>query len=477
MIEIIFIYIFLAICVGLYASRFVNNIGDFITAGKSLPLVIILAMVFATWFGAESVLGISATFLEEGLSGLASDPLGASACLILFGLFFAKPLYKANLLTLGDFFKRNYSQEVEIIISGCIIISYIGWISAQISALGLIFFVLSEGNISEFTGIIAGAMIVLSYTLAGGMWSIAVTTFVQMIFIVLGLVLVSMEAANLSGGVTEVIQQANADGKLELFPSPSFYEFFLWVAAFLTMALGSIPQQDVFQRANAAKSERAAVWGTTLGGIFYFLFAAVPLFLAYSAFLIDPTETARLMEQDSQLVLPTLVLNHMPFWLQVLFFGSLVSVILSTAAGTLLAPSVLFTNNVVKYFVPNISNVRLLLYTRLAIIFFTVIVIFYAVNSKIGIHEMVENAYRVTLAGAFVPLAAGLFWSKASNFGAVLAIVFGVSSWLLLEIIKFEIPIEPQLIGLFFSLIGMIVGTYLKPSKTNAMSKREESVE
>ena len=68
MIEIIFIYIFLSICVGLYASRFVNTIGDFITAGKSLPLVIILAMVFATWFGAESVLGISATFLEVSLA-------------------------------------------------------------------------------------------------------------------------------------------------------------------------------------------------------------------------------------------------------------------------------------------------------------------------------------------------------------------------------------------------------------------------
>ncbi len=462
MIEIIFIYLLLSIGLGLYASKFVSSSKDFITTNRKLPLYFILAMVFATWFGAETVLGISATFLEEGLSGLASDPIGASACLIIFGLFFAKKLYKLNLLTLGDFFRKKYNKEIEFVISLCIIISYLGWISAQITALGLVFFVLSDGGISQIIGMIIGSIVVLLFTLFGGMYSIAITTFLQMIVIILGLLLVSFEASSLAGGIIDVFSNAKNEGKLEWLPSPGVFEFFLWIGAFLTMALGSIPQQDVFQRANAAKSEKVAVWGTTLGGALYLVFSSIPLFLAYTSFIIDPVETSKLMEQDSQLVLPNLVLNHMPNWLQIIFFGSLLSVILSTASGTLLAPSILFTNNIIKYFRKNISDKELLLYTRITIIIFTSIVVLYATNNKYGIHQMVENSYRITLAGAFVPLVAGLFWSKSNNLGAILSLIMGIGTWLIFEFFEYEFFVEPQIFGLVASTIGMILGSNIK---------------
>ncbi|MEY4001265.1 MAG: hypothetical protein RI968_383, partial [Pseudomonadota bacterium] len=98
-------YLVLSIALGLLAARRVHSASDYITAGRNLPMPVILAMVFATWFGAETVLGISATFLEEGFRGLISDPLGASICLVLFGLVFALPLYRMKLMTLGDFFR------------------------------------------------------------------------------------------------------------------------------------------------------------------------------------------------------------------------------------------------------------------------------------------------------------------------------------------------------------------------------------
>jgi Na+/pantothenate symporter len=77
---------------------------------------------------------------------------------------------------------------------------------------------------------------------------------------------------------------------------------------------------------------------------------------------------------------------------------------------------------------------------------------------------MVEHAYRITLAGAFVPLAAGLFWSRASNLGASLAVFFGLSTWLMLEVSGAELLVEPQLIGLGFSLVGMLVGSWVSPN-------------
>jgi SSS family solute:Na+ symporter len=240
-----------------------------------------------------------------------------------------------------------------------------------------------------------------------------------------------------------------------------------WIAALFTMALGSIPQQDVFQRVNAAKNESVAIWGTTLGGIAYFFFAAVPLFLAYSANMIDPGMVDRLMDVDSQLILPTLIVGHMPFFLQVVFFGALLSVIMSTASGTLLAPSVTFTENVLKGFAPNMTDSQFLWSSRLTVLVFSVLVTYYAIATEASIHHMVENAYRVTLAGAFVPLAAGLFWRKASNLGAGLAISFGLVTWIILEMTGVQEPVEPQLFGLFASLFGMIMGSYISPNTSH----------
>ncbi|MEY2682357.1 MAG: hypothetical protein RIQ66_918, partial [Pseudomonadota bacterium] len=265
-------YLLISIAIGLYGATKVHNARDYVTAGRNLPMAVVLAMVFATWFGAETVLGISATFLEEGARGLISDPLGASLCLVLFGLVFARPLYKMNLLTLGDYFRIRYNRQTELILSICIVISYLGWVSAQITALGLVFNVLSEDVISQTQGMLIGAAVVLVYTIFGGMWSVALTTFVQMIVIVIGLLLVTQNAADQAGGIAQVFAKAAAEGKFEWLPSMDAIDILGWVAALITMALGSIPQQDVFQRVNSSKNETVAVWGTTLGGLSYFFF-------------------------------------------------------------------------------------------------------------------------------------------------------------------------------------------------------------
>ena len=356
-------YLVISIGIGVLAARRVHSASDFITAGRSLPMYMVMAMVFATWFGAETVLGISATFLEEGFRGLISDPLGAAACLVLFGLIFALPLYRLKLMTLGDFFHIRYNKSIEMVLSICIMLSYLGWVSAQVTALGLVFNVLSDGTVSMTMGMIVGAGVVLTYTLLGGMWSVAVTTFVQMIVIVIGLLLVTNAATDMAGGLPLVLERAAAEGKFDWMPSMNMLDILAWMAAFFTIALGSIPQQDVFQRVNTSRTETIAVWATTAGGIAYFFFAFVPLLLAYSASMIDPEMTATVMENDTQLVLPTFVALHMPFWLQVVFFGALLSVIMSTASGTLLAPSVTFTENVLKNIIPGMTDQQLLTYT------------------------------------------------------------------------------------------------------------------
>ncbi|HEY8963938.1 MAG TPA: sodium:solute symporter, partial [Alphaproteobacteria bacterium] len=263
------------------------------------------------------------------------------------------------------------------------------------------------------------------------------------------------------GGVSGVIDHASAAGKFEFWPDMNSAAILGFIAAWVTMMFGSIPQQDVFQRMQSAKTIKIAVWASVLGGVLYFIFTFVPMFLAYSATLIDPNMVAAKMEEDSQLILPTLILEHAPLFAQIVFFGALLSAIKSCASATLLAPSVMFTENILRPMLPRLDDKRLLKLMRTVTASFTVMVTFYAMFSDSSIFEMVENAYQVTLVAAFIPLLSGIFWSKATKQGALLSIVAGSAVWVWLmafgETAWPEMP--AQLGGLFASAIGMVVGS------------------
>ena len=186
------------------------------------------------------------------------------------------------------------------------------------------------------------------------------------------------------------------------------------------------------------------------------------MFIAYSATLIDPETFNGLIETDSQLVLPTLVLQHTPVFAQTIFFGAVLSAIMSCSSATLLAPSVAFAENVVRNYYPNISDRAFLRMMRLCIVGFTGMVLVFALNTEHSIFKMVENAYKITLAGAFVPLFFGAFWKRATTQGALFAIFGGLSSWLAIEFFVGEASlVPPQLIGLGVSIISMVAGSLL----------------
>ncbi|HEY4637363.1 MAG TPA: sodium:solute symporter family protein [Burkholderiales bacterium] len=456
------LYLVASIAIGLWAARRVHNSRDYVVAGRSLPLYMSFALVFATWFGAETVLGVSATFLQDGMGGIVADPFGFSFCLVLIALFFARAFYRLNLLTIGDFYRKRYNKPVEVATSVCITLSYLGWTSAQFTALGFVFHALSGGAIPLGWGIALGAGAVLVYTLFGGMFSIAYTDLFQTAIIIVGLLYLAFLLGGMAGGFDAVVLHAAQAEKFHFWPQPELREVLAFVAAFLTAALGSIPQQDVFQRVTAAKDADTAVRGTLLGGIVYFCMAFVPIFLAYSALLIDPQMVGPLVAGDaneSQLILPKLILGHTPLFAQVMFFGALLSAIMSSASGALLAPTSLFTENVLRPFLPHMNDRQFLLTLRLVLVIFALAVLVFALESDASIYQMVQNAYKVTLVSAFAPLVLGLFWKRATTAGALLSVVLGLVSWLLMEVVAPQALVPPQLVGLAASFLGMVVGS------------------
>ena len=367
-----------------------------------------------------------------------------------------------NLLTIGDYFKKRFGPQVELIISLVIVMSYLGWIAAQLIALGLVFNVISDGSISTTQGMFLGTFIVLMYTLFGGMWSIALTDFFQMIIIVVGLIYLVWLFSDMAGGADLVISKAASDGKFTFMHAFEPKDIVAFIGAAVTMMLGSIPQQDVYQRVMSAKSENIAARASMAGAVFYLGFCMLPIFLVYAASMIDPALVEKWLTEDSQMILPLLILDKTPLFAQIMFFGALLSAIMSTASGTLLAPSVTLTENVLKRFLPVLNDKQFLLLMRVTIVVCAAATLSFALYSDASIYEMVGNAYKVTLVAAVVPLFAGLFWKRATTQGALVAIAFGLVSWIYLEYTWSEAAFwPPQLAGLLFSMAGMLIGTLL----------------
>jgi SSS family solute:Na+ symporter len=463
LIAFVLAYLAVTIAIGLFAARRVKGSKDYLVAGRSLPLYMNVATVFATWFGAETVLSVSATFAKDGLNGIPGDPFGASVCLVIAALLFARLFYRLNLLTIGDFYKVRYGKAVEVLTSIAIVLSYLGWTSAQMTALGLVIHVLSGGAIELNHAILGGAAVVMVYTIFGGMWSVAFTDLFQTVVILVGLSAVAWLMGDLAGGIGPVIAHAAEAGKLNMFPADmDAAAWWAMAGAFFAFAFGSVPQQDVFQRMTSAKDENTAVRGTLIGAGVYFLFAFVPIYIAYAALVADPSIAQLFASEDGreiQRILPDLLLGKMPLWAQVLFFGALLSAILSTASGALLAPTAVFTENVLRPFVPHLSDRMFLLLLRVILVTFTAAALLFALNSTSTMYEMVQNAYNVTLAGAFVPLVAGAYWKRATTQGALLSIILGIGSWYAAGQLAPEATIPANLVGLFASLVGMLLGS------------------
>lgn len=460
LLALVVLYLLVSVGIGLYAARRVSTAADYAVAGRSLPLGVVVATTFATWFASETVLGIPAKFAEGGLRDTVEDPWGAGMCLVLVGLFFARKLYRMELLTIGDYYRERYGKLVEVFCSAVSIVSYLGWVAGQVTALGLVFSLLSGGAVSPLTGSIIGMGVVLVYTMLGGMWSVALTDAVQMTVIVVGLATIAVLAAGLAGGPAQVVEHAVEHDRHHFLPPPGFRNIAFFIGSGITIMLGSIPQQDVFQRVMSAKDERTAMVGPVIGGVAYMVFALVPMFIVTSSFLIMPEESHELAESDAQMILPSLILNHMPAFTQVLFFGALLSAIMSTASATVLAPSTIFVENILLHVLPAMTDRQELSYMRLASAVFAIATLAYAVAMEgSSIYDLVSSSYEVPVVGAVVPLVAGLYWRRANNRGAVCSIVLGLATWLVFMNTPLGEHFPRQLAGLAMAGVGMWVGS------------------
>lgn len=449
----IILYLLSTVLIGWFASKFVKTANDFAIAGRKMPTYVVASGLFATWFGSETVMGASSEFMENGLIGVIEDPFGASLCLLLIGLFFARPLYKLNILTFSDYFSIRYNKNIEWISALFLIPSYFSWIAAQLVALAIV--LQAVAGIPFVYGILICASVVVFYTYVGGMWSVAVTDTVQTAIIIVGMLILMVELVSEIGGWGQMMARTPPDFFRFIPKEHSVTSWVTYFGAWITIGWGSIPQQDVFQRVLSAKSEKVAVKGAYWSAFMYLSIACMPLVIALCGSLLYPD----IKEGDTQMTIPFLILRHSGLGMQILFFGSLLSAILSTCSGAILAPATVVGENLLRpLYGEKISDKRLLQIMRLSVIGITIISVGLSLY-KSEIYELVGESSSLSLVALFTPLVAGLYWKRATALGAICAMFGGTSVWLYLEFYPTETP--GMIWGLFASITGMIVGSLI----------------
>ncbi len=452
----VILYLLFTVAIGVFANRYVKNSSDFMLAGKQLPMFVTASALFATWFGAETILGSSTEFIQHGFLGVIEDPFGAALCLLLIGFFFARPLYRMNLVSFGDFYKEKFGAKTELIASILIVISYFGWIAAQLVALGILFH--QVANVPEYMGVIIGAAIVMAYTITGGMWAIALTDTIQTLVIIVGLIIIAVILTEKTDGFTAVVSNTPKD--FYRFVPFEGKEWIAYIATWITIGLGSIPQQDVFQRVMSSKSEKVAAQSSIWAGFFYLSIGLIPLYIGLCAYQLEPSA----LLNEEQGFLPYAIQKHTNTFVQALFFGAMISAILSTASGAILAPSTVMGENILRRFRKNMDDKTLLKMVRVSVLMITLISVFISFFES-DIYELVAGSSEITLASLFVPMLGGLYFKNKSERAALCSIFFGLIVWLVLKFSGTDIT--RTLYALGASALGWFVGISTTPKNSN----------
>ena len=444
------IYMVAMIGVGLYASKKSHSVTDFMVAGRGMPVWLCAVTVMATWFGGSTIMGGAGAAYDDGMLGVIEDPWGGALALILIGLFFARTFRRLKIITVADFMRQRYGRVAEAAITFVQLFSNTVWVASMLVGFGLIF--LSLTGVPLEVGIICGAIVVVFYTAIGGMWAVALTDFIQMIIIVIGLVVLFTVVLIDVGGWGAVAPhfQENAFRMLPLEHTPE--QWLNYLRAWTIIGVVDISAQTLCQRVASAKSERVAQNSFYLGGIGYLVFGMIPVTLGIIATVSMPGLT------ESESVIPAMMIEHLHPIAVAVFVGALLAAIMSSADSALLAAASIFAKNAAPFFRKNQTDDQSLTVVRIMIPVIGTIAVFIALRFQ-KVFDLMVDSNILGLAAIIVPFILGVWWTKANRTGALSAMAAGIIAWLVTLNVAPGLPAD--FIGLTACLVTMLIVTPL----------------
>ncbi len=442
-------YIVVQLAIGVIVSGRIETEDDYLVAGRSLGPVLVAFTVFATWFGAETLVGAAGAVYTRGMAGGSADPFGYGICILLTGLVFAVPLWRLRLTTIGDLYRRRFGLSVERLAVILYVPGSILWAAAQIRAFGQVLSSASGLEVSATITIAAGVVVV--YTTFGGMLADAWTDLVQGIALIIGLAILFITVVHGEGLAT-----LSALPRGSLNPLGAEARPFLAVVEEWTIPIaGSVLTAELVARIVAARSPAVARNATIVAGGAYTLIGVLPVILGLMGAVLVPG-----LEHPEQ-VLAALAERYLTGFVFVMFAGALVSAILSTVDSALLVASGLVSHNLIVPVAPNISERTKVVLARVGVVFFGIVSYVLALRAD-AVYNLVEEASAFGSAGLLVVAVFGLFTRYGGVTSAIASLLAGMAAWILGAYVL-DLP-YPYITSLAVSVVAYAAGAWGRPA-------------
>ena len=436
-------YVLIQFAIGAWVARRIVTERDYINAGRKIGIVIASFSVFATWFGAEVIVGAAGTVYAEGLPGATIDPFGYAAALVIVGLTVAAPLWSRGYVTFADFFRDRYSQGVERLAVLLILPGPLIWGAAQIRAFGQVMG--SIADVSLVTGIVIATVIVIAYTVLGGLLADALTDFVQAIAVILGLIILAIVVSGEVGGFSAAM--ANVEPQRLVYFGADDRGILERLEEWAIPIFGTMVSVELIARVLGTNSARTARNACIFGGVLYLGVGLIPVYLG----LVGPSVLPGLAEPEQ--IIPSLAEKFLPTFLFVIFAGALISAILSTVDSVLLSGGSIISHNLLVPMRSDMSEAARVRFARGSVVALGLIAFAIALRST-TIHDLVETASAIGSAGLIVVALFGLFTRFGGPAAATAALVTGAVVWL--AAVKLEFTSVPYVFAVAMAAVAYI---------------------
>ena len=430
--------------IGVVVARRVVTEEDYLVAGRRMGPLLVGGSIFATWFGAETVLGGAGSAHENGLSLGSPEPFAYGLCIIVSGLVFAAPLWRRHLTTLADLYRVRYSVTVERVAALVLIPSSLLWAAAQIRAFGQVLVVSGAGLELELALAIACGFVIL-YTAVGGLLADAATDLFQAVLLTLALLIILGAVVKANGGLLATHAVITAGGGASVLPSAG-RPIVETLEAWAIPVLGSVTATELVSRMIGARSPNVARNATLGAGLAYIVVGSVAAVIG----LAGGGVAGQL--NDAEQIVPTVARAVLSPLAYVIFAGGFIAAILSTVDSTLLVSAGLLSHNLV---IPGLgvanerAKVRI---NRAAVALFGIIAYMIARRAN-GVSETVEMASAFGSAGVLVTVTFGLFTGIGGPAAAIATLGIGVGSFIAATLAEAPAP--------FLISLGSSIATYV----------------
>jgi SSS family transporter len=455
-------YLGLQFGIGIWASKRVRTEADYLVAGRKLGYWLAIFSIFATWFGAETVIGSAGRAYRDGVSFASAEPFGYGLCLLLMGAVFAVPLWRRGLTTIADLYRQRFSASVERFASLLLIPSSVIWAAAQMRAFGHVLSTTSALPV-EASLLIAAAFCV-AYTAFGGLLADAVTDLVQGILLILGIAVLAVAVVWRLGGIGPTVTAAMSSG--HVLPPGSGVTPLAALEAWAIPVGGSVLATELVARVIATRSPVVAQRSAFAAGAMYLAVGLMPVGLGLAATSLIPNLG------EAEQVLPRLAREVLPTAGYAIFAGGVISAILSTVDSTLLACSGLLSHNVIVPLLRSPAPDLRLRLARWGVVGFGLFAYVLARHAE-GVYALVEQASAFGGAGVPVTVCFGLFSTRGGARTAHATLTAGLVAYSGGALLRFPYPFLASIVASVATyVVGAVVEGQLVSSDTYALRPR-----